>query len=69
MTNVTKEQKMKIQVFVEDGWWHADFVGDTHTLELFGTTILPTPFEEAYGAGNVVEVLRQINPGKIVEIR
>lgn len=58
-----------IQVFTQEGWWHADFINDQQTLDLFGTTVLPTPFTDSVSAGDVVEVIRDLNPGKIVELR
>lgn len=67
---MTKGHKMeKIQLFVEDGWWHADFIGDAQTLDLFGTTVLPTPFEQSIPAHLVLGTIREINPGKLVELR
>lgn len=57
---VTK--RPQIEVYLEDGGWMADMVDDAETLELFGTTKLPTPFLEATPIGNVIDTLMVLNP-------
>lgn len=55
--------------FKENGWWHVDSVEDAQTLELFGTTILPTPWPDTIDADVVLQMLEEINFDKKVELR
>jgi len=58
-----------MEVFTEDGWWHVDNPADAQTLELFGTTVLPTPWPDTIEADVVISMLRKINLGKEVKLR
>lgn len=58
-----------MEAFTEDGWWHVDSVDDAQTLELFGTTVLPTPWPDTIDADVVISMLRKINLGKAVKLR
>ena len=57
-----------IKVYLEDGGWMTDSVGDQATLELFGTTKLPTPFLEGTPVEKVVAVLQELNPEVTIEV-
>ena len=58
-----------MEAFTEDGWWHVDSVDDAQTLELFGTTVLPTPWPDTIEAGVVLSMLREINLDRAVKLR
>lgn len=64
MPQLTRPTRPIIEVYLsrEDDAWMADFVGDSETLELFGTTVLPTPFRATAAAATVVGKLAARNP-------
>jgi len=41
---------------------------DPHTLELFGTDTLPTPYTAAAPASMVLQAIKALNPGRIVRL-
>jgi hypothetical protein len=60
----------RIVLFLEARSWHARFEGphaDT-VLNLFGTTVVPTPFTSAANPAFVLEEIRKRNRGVKVEI-
>lgn len=57
---------MTIIVSASGTTWMADFVGDAEVFDLFGTTILPTPFDTRVPVADVLADLRNLNPGRTV---
>ena len=62
----------RIEIFIvtegdQSGWMAED--NDPQTLELFGTNTLPLPFLAAAPAANVIESLRELNPGAEITVR
>lgn len=46
--------------------WTANFVDDVEVFDLFGTTILPTPYDTRVPVADVLADLRNLNPGRTV---
>lgn len=54
-----------IKVKLIGGIWYADYEGDAHIQDLFGTTLIPTPFRDGpdgFTAKEVAEEISKNNP-------
>lgn len=46
----------------ETGDWMADFVNDTEIMDLFKTTILPTPYFGSADKAHILKTIKLCNP-------
>lgn len=59
-----------ILLYRQGGMWVGEHFGPAaqEIRELFGTTILPTPFSAVVSPGEVMETIQDLNPGKVVSV-
>ena len=57
-----------IALYISGGQWHAQHLGPyaREVRELFGTTVLPTPFSHICPAEDVLEEIQALNPRTVV---